>query len=106
MSNAEVAALAAKNEYVEARLAMAVEILLLARSWTSLIGSLLDNPDVPEEIVREHLEKLLYGADPDACLIPQRYRHFYQRALDIVNLPRVVASASAPIQGTKREVGQ
>lgn len=53
-------------------------------------------------MVREHYEKLWPGR---AVLSVTKSPIVEAGALDIVNLPRVVASASAPIQGTKREVG-
>lgn len=102
MINGEIAALAAKNEYVEARLQQAVEIIMIADAWrafwrTNGVDAL--NPDW----VMEDLRTLLFGSEMHIpCNYGANHRDYFQRALDIVNLPRLLASSSSGVgQGTK-----
>ena len=103
MSSAEIAALAAKNEYIEAKLDQAVEILMMSVDVARWASDDEYYPSWERESVRDDLKTLLFGSE---MMHDLSARVFFQWALDIVNLPRVLASASAPIQGTKREVGQ
>lgn len=98
----EITELAAKNEYVEARLQQAVEIIMLGddmgrdeRDRHKVIR------DMNPKRVRQDMERLLFGGG-DKWWHGNDELVFFQRALDIVNLPRILKSASSGVvQGTK-----
>ena len=106
MSSVEIMALAAKNEYIEAKIDQAVDIIMLAGCLEFVnhgVNRYRDRVAVGAELVL-----LLLKMDgkplPIGFTFGDTELLYFQRALDIVNLPRILASASSGVvQGTKRE---
>ena len=97
--------LAAKNEYVEARLQQAVDIIMLGEGMAG--GTAPDGLGIrgnyTRPLVMEDM-RLLLDLTSGYYTYSSADRDYFQRALDIVNLPRLLASASSGVvQGTKHE---